>query len=99
MTSGSRAPIGNLPDIVTKDEWPDARLDLLAREKALTREQLRLASDRRRLPMVRIDRDYVFEGPDGTRTLLGHFVMRPTLRVLGARVVRRQVANDDRLGE
>ena len=57
----------SLPDVVSQDDWEAARKQLLAREKATTRERDELNADRRRLPMVRVDRDYVFEGPDGSR--------------------------------
>jgi predicted dithiol-disulfide oxidoreductase (DUF899 family) len=49
------------------------RDELLAEEKRLTRELDALAARRRRLPMVRVDADYVFEGPDGQQTLLDLF--------------------------
>jgi predicted dithiol-disulfide oxidoreductase (DUF899 family) len=55
----------NLPQIVSGDQWLAARKELLAREKELTRMRDALSADRRRLPMVRIDKDYVFEGPQG----------------------------------
>jgi predicted dithiol-disulfide oxidoreductase (DUF899 family) len=55
----------NLPDIVSRDEWLAARKELLAKEKRLTRERDALNADRRRLPMVEIDKEYVFEGPQG----------------------------------
>ena len=58
--------IGNLPDVVSREEWLAARKELLAKEKALTRARDRVNADRRRLPMVRIDKPYTFEGPDGT---------------------------------
>jgi predicted dithiol-disulfide oxidoreductase (DUF899 family) len=45
----------NLPDIVSRDEWLDARKELLAKEKRFTRERDALNADRRRLPMVEID--------------------------------------------
>ncbi len=54
-----------LPDIVSREEWIDARKALLAREKEITRVQDALNADRRRLPMVRIDADYRFEGAEG----------------------------------
>lgn len=62
-----------LPDVVTREEWLAARKALLAREKQMTRELDRLNADRRRLPMVRVDRDYRFEGEDGEATLLDLF--------------------------
>ncbi|TCM49284.1 uncharacterized protein DUF899 [Kribbella sp. VKM Ac-2568] len=57
--------IGNLPEVVSREEWLAARRELLAKEKELTRARDRLNADRRRLPMVRMDKPYVFEGPDG----------------------------------
>ncbi|MEZ0093200.1 DUF899 domain-containing protein [Streptacidiphilus sp. EB129] len=55
----------SLPEVVTREQWLAAREALLVREKALTRAQDALNADRRRLPMVRIDKPYVFEGADG----------------------------------
>jgi predicted dithiol-disulfide oxidoreductase (DUF899 family) len=59
----------SLPDVVSREEWLVERKELLAREKELTRVRDALVADRRRLPMVRIDKEYVFDGPDGKRTL------------------------------
>jgi predicted dithiol-disulfide oxidoreductase (DUF899 family) len=69
----------NLPEVVTRDEWLAARKEFLAREKEVTRARDRLNADRRRLPMVRIDKPYTFEGPDGTVGLLDLFEGRPQL--------------------
>ena len=54
-----------LPHVVSRDEWLRARRELLAREKEQTRQRDALNADRRRLPMVKVEKDYVFEGPDG----------------------------------
>ena len=62
-----------LPDVVSREQWLEARRQLLAREKEDTRSRDALNADRRRLPMVRVDQEYVFEGPDGTVTLAGLF--------------------------
>ena len=51
--------------VVTRAEWLVRRKELLAREKELTRRRDGLNAERRRLWMVRIDKDYVFEGPSG----------------------------------
>ena len=48
------------------DEWRTARLALLDREKKLNRLRDELAAERRRLPWVRLDKRYEFDGPDGT---------------------------------
>jgi len=59
----------SLPDVVSREQWLEARRQLLAQEKELTRRHDVLNAERRRLPMVRIDKHYVFEGPDGEVTL------------------------------
>ena len=71
----------SLPEIVSGDEWLQARKELLAREKQLTRQRDALNADRRRLPMVEIDKDYVFEGPGGSASLLDLFEGRRQLIV------------------
>jgi predicted dithiol-disulfide oxidoreductase (DUF899 family) len=53
------------PMVVTREEWLVARRALLAREKAATRAKDELSAERRRLPMVEIGKEYVFEGPSG----------------------------------
>jgi len=63
----------NLPEIVSRDEWLAARQRLLAEEKELTRRRDTLNADRRRLPMVRIEKEYHFEGPAGRVSLLELF--------------------------
>ena len=47
-----------LPKIVTRDEWLAARVDLLAKEKELTRLRDKISTERRNLPMVEIDKPY-----------------------------------------
>ncbi len=63
----------NLPQLVSRDEWQAAREELLVKEKEATRARDALAAERRRLPMVRIEKDYVFEGPEGKASLLELF--------------------------
>jgi len=63
----------SLPEIVTRDEWLAARTALLEQEKELTRRRDALSAERRRLPMVEIDKPYVFTGPDGETSLLELF--------------------------
>ncbi|TDD96059.1 DUF899 domain-containing protein [Actinomadura rubrisoli] len=70
-----------LPEVVTREEWVAARKALLVKEKELTRARDALNAERRRLPMVRIDKDYVFEGPDGKAGLLDLFQGRSQLIV------------------
>jgi predicted dithiol-disulfide oxidoreductase (DUF899 family) len=55
--------------IGTREKWLAQRLELLAQEKELNRRRDELAAARRRLPWVPVERDYRFEGADGTRTL------------------------------
>jgi predicted dithiol-disulfide oxidoreductase (DUF899 family) len=69
----------SLPPVVSRDEWLVARKELLAREKQLTRERDALNAERRRLPMIEIDKEYVFEGPEGKATLLDLFEGRGQL--------------------
>lgn len=71
----------NLPKAVSRDEWAAARKQLLVKEKEFTRARDRLNAERRRLPMVRIDKAYVFDGPDGKSTLLDLFAERRQLLV------------------
>jgi predicted dithiol-disulfide oxidoreductase (DUF899 family) len=69
----------NLPPVVPETEWQAAREALLAEEKEATRARDALAAKRRRLPIVRIDKDYVFDGPDGKARLLDLFEGRRQL--------------------
>jgi len=69
----------NLPPVVSLSQWQAARNKLLVKEKAETRKRDALAAERRRLPMVKIDKDYVFEGPDGKASLLDLFQGRRQL--------------------
>ncbi len=57
-------------NVVTRDEWLNARLALLEQEKAFTKERDALSNARQSLPWVKIEKDYQFEGPAG-RTRLG----------------------------
>src|SRR5690606_14503028 len=59
--------------IATREKWLEARRDLLAAEKDLTRRSDEVARLRRQLPAVRIDKGYVFDGPGGTVTLADLF--------------------------
>jgi predicted dithiol-disulfide oxidoreductase (DUF899 family) len=71
----------NLPEVVSHEEWQAAQDELLAKEKEATRARDALAAERRRLPMVRFDKDYVFEGPDGPTSLRDLFEGRRQLIV------------------
>jgi predicted dithiol-disulfide oxidoreductase (DUF899 family) len=71
----------NSPEVVTPAEWDVARRRLLAREKEATRARDALAAERRRLPVVSFDKAYVFDGPDGSVSLLDLFEGRRQLIV------------------
>jgi predicted dithiol-disulfide oxidoreductase (DUF899 family) len=71
----------NLPRVVSQEEWLAARRDLLAREKELTKQRDQLSAARRMLPMVRVEKEYVFEGSGGKATLLDLFEGRRQLIV------------------
>jgi predicted dithiol-disulfide oxidoreductase (DUF899 family) len=69
------------PPIVPRDAWLVARKQLLVEEKALTRQRDAVNATRRRLPMVALDKRYVFDGPAGETTLLDLFEGRRQLIV------------------
>jgi predicted dithiol-disulfide oxidoreductase (DUF899 family) len=69
----------NLPPVVSAEEWQAARDALLVKEKEATRARDALAAERRRLPRVRIDKDYRFDAPNGNATLLDLFEGRRQL--------------------
>jgi len=77
MTKSTQA----LPKIVSPDEWRAAINKLLVKEKELTRVRDALSAERRRLPMVKINRDYAFEGKNGKVNLLDLFEGRRQLIV------------------
>jgi predicted dithiol-disulfide oxidoreductase (DUF899 family) len=56
-------------NIVSRDAWTAAREKLLAKEKEFTRLRDQLSRQRRELPWERVEKDYVFDGPDGSRSL------------------------------
>jgi predicted dithiol-disulfide oxidoreductase (DUF899 family) len=61
------------PDVVTREQWLEQRKRLLVQEKQATRERDALNAERRRLPMVRIEKEYRFEGQDGPVSLADLF--------------------------
>jgi predicted dithiol-disulfide oxidoreductase (DUF899 family) len=69
------------PPIVSRDQWLAARKKLLADEKELTKHYDRVNADRRRLPMVKIEKAYVFDGPNGRQSLEALFESRRQLIV------------------
>jgi predicted dithiol-disulfide oxidoreductase (DUF899 family) len=67
--------------VVPPDIWTEARKDLLGKEKEFTRLRDQLSRQRRALPWVRVEKRYVFEGPDGKATLSDLFEARSQLIV------------------
>ena len=67
--------------IVSREEWIAARKAHLAHEKELTQARERLSEERRALPWVKVDKDYVFDGPGGKVTLADLFKGRSQLVV------------------
>ena len=59
--------------IVSREQWTAARQQLLAQEKQLTRMRDQIAAQRRELPWVKVDKTYVFDGPNGKETLADLF--------------------------
>jgi predicted dithiol-disulfide oxidoreductase (DUF899 family) len=69
----------SLPQVVAREKWLVARKELLAKEKELTRQRDALNVERRTLPMVKVEKDYVFDGPNGPARLIDMFEGRPQL--------------------
>ncbi|HWW54574.1 MAG TPA: DUF899 family protein [Acidimicrobiales bacterium] len=69
----------SLPKVASREQWLQARKELLKEEKALTRTRDALNTKRRELPMVKVEKDYAFEGPAGQASLLDLFEGRRQL--------------------
>jgi predicted dithiol-disulfide oxidoreductase (DUF899 family) len=67
--------------VVSREKWLAARKALLVKEKEMTRQLDVLRAERRTLPWVRVDKTYVFEAPEGKRTLADLFDGRSQLAV------------------
>jgi predicted dithiol-disulfide oxidoreductase (DUF899 family) len=67
------------PRVVSRDQWIEERKELLAKEKELTRLSDGVDAARRALPWVKVEKDYVFEGPDGKKSLADLFGGRSQL--------------------
>jgi len=81
LEPGERTEIMAKPEIVSAEEWEQARGELLVAEKQATRTLDALAARRRRLPMVKFGDGYVFDTPDGPKTLADLFDGRDQLVV------------------
>src|SRR5216684_8002419 len=78
------APALKLPKehpVVSHDEWIRARTEFLAREKEFTRQRDELSRARRELPWERVEKTYVFDGPDGKASLADLFAGKSQLVV------------------
>ncbi len=71
----------NLPEVVTPEQWLSARKELLKKEKELTHHRDQVNAERRRLPIVKIDKDYTFESEQGSINFPGLFEGRQQLIV------------------
>src|SRR6185503_2933127 len=69
------------PKIVSKEQWLAERKKLLAQEKELTKQGDRLNAERRRLPMVKLEKEYRVDGPKGKQSLKELFDSRRQLIV------------------
>jgi predicted dithiol-disulfide oxidoreductase (DUF899 family) len=69
------------PKVVSPLEWLAARKELLEKEKAFTRQSDALAAERRNLPWVKVEKEYVFDTPGGKKTLADLFEGRSQLIV------------------
>src|ERR1022692_1787425 len=72
------------PPIVSPQEWEAARQQLLVKEKELTRARDTLAAERRRMPWLAVEKEYEFDGPQSTASLLDLFDGRRQLIVYRA---------------
>jgi predicted dithiol-disulfide oxidoreductase (DUF899 family) len=87
MTTHITGTTGNSPAkpenhrVVSRTEWVAERKTLLTREKQLTRLHDQIARERRALPWVHVDKNYVFDAPEGRRTLAALFEGRRQLLV------------------
>ncbi len=80
MTNDSRSSVDN-HRVVSRDEWLAARTAFLAKEKEFTRRRDELSRERRELPWVKVDKAYVFDGPNGNESLADLFEKRSQLVV------------------
>ena len=68
-------------DIVSQQEWLIARKALLVKEKEFTRLRDQLSAERRELPWVKIDKDYIFDGAEGQQSLADLFEDKSQLMI------------------
>jgi predicted dithiol-disulfide oxidoreductase (DUF899 family) len=68
-------------EVVSQEQWTEARKVLLAKEKAFTRQRDELSRQRRELPWTKVEKNYVFDGPHGKETLSDLFAGRGQLMI------------------
>ena len=71
----------NTHKVVSREEWLEARLRHLAKEKEFTKQRDQLSRERRALPWVQVKKEYIFDGPNGKESLLDLFEDRSQLLV------------------
>jgi predicted dithiol-disulfide oxidoreductase (DUF899 family) len=81
MARKSSASTPDRHPVVSREKWLAARTRLLAKEKAFTHAREKLAAERRALPWVKIEKEYAFEGPDGSETFADLFAGRSQLLI------------------
>jgi predicted dithiol-disulfide oxidoreductase (DUF899 family) len=81
MTTTNAEPTGGQHRVVAREQGLAARKAHLAKEKELTRLRDKLSAERRELPWVKVDKEYIFDGPNGTETLADLFDWRSQLIV------------------
>jgi predicted dithiol-disulfide oxidoreductase (DUF899 family) len=69
------------PKVVSRTEWIPSRKELLVKEKQLTRQRDEIDRQRRELPWVKVEKNYLFEGPDGQQSMVDLFQGRSQLIV------------------
>src|SRR5277367_724954 len=74
----------NAPPVVPQGQWETARQQLLVKEKASTRAHDALAAERRRMPWMRVEKNYTFDSPKGKVSLLDLFEGRRQLVIYRA---------------
>ena len=70
----------DMPPVVSPEEWKAARERLLVKEKELTHARDAMAAERRRMPWLAVEKQYIFDGPQGKVSLLDLFEGRPQLQ-------------------
>jgi predicted dithiol-disulfide oxidoreductase (DUF899 family) len=82
--AGQKEYMMKTPQIVSKNEWNAAHAKLLVKEKELTHARDAMAAERRRMPWLPVEKDYVFDGPKGKVSLLDLFEGRRQLIIYRA---------------